>query len=153
MENSTRQFEGIGDVISETQQCPCGCGQVFPVFFGSLRYNPDYELKFVAAHLVHCDSDPHVWFLLGSGPWFQGDDRNCWVTMHLYVDDDGNVVTRIEDPEESPLWPSRNQAYRYLSREEVLAQNGAKEWAIGRRLDFENHHSPTGQFLRQWASR
>jgi hypothetical protein len=68
--------------------------------------------------------------------------------MHLYLDDDGNVVTRIEDPEQSPLWPSRNQAHRYLSREEVLAQNGAKEWAIGRRLDFENHHSPTGQFLR-----
>ena len=148
MENSTRQFEGIGDVISETRQCLCGCGQVFPVFWGNLRYNTDYEVKFVAAHLVHRDSGPHVWFLLGSGPWFQGDDRNCWVTMHLYVDDDGNVVTRIEDPEESPLWPSRNQAYRYLSREEVLAQDGAKEWAIGRRLDFENHHSPTEQFLR-----
>ena len=149
MENSTRQFEGIRDVSSETRKCPCGCGQMFPVFWGSLWYKPDYEVKFIAAHLEHCDSGPHVWFLLGSGPWFQGDDRNCWVTMHLYVDDDENLVTRIEDPEESPLWPSLNQSYRYLLREEVLAQDGAKEWAIGRRLDFENHHAPTGEFLRR----
>jgi hypothetical protein len=69
--------------------------------------------------------------------------------MHLYLDDEENVITRIEDPEGSPLWPSRNQANRYLTREEVLAQNGAKEWTIGRRLDFEYHHSPTKQFLRQ----
>jgi hypothetical protein len=69
--------------------------------------------------------------------------------MHLYLDDQENVITRIEDPEESPLWPSRNQAYRYLTREEVLAHTGAKEWAIGRRLDFEDHHLPTKQFLRQ----
>lgn len=149
MENSTPQCEGIGEVISETRQCPCGCGQLFPVFWGNLRYNPAYEVKFVAGHLVHGDSGPHVWLLLGSGPWFEGDERNCWVTMHLYVDDDENLVTRIEDPEESPFWASRNRVYRYLSREEVLAQNEAKEWAIGRRLDFENHHSPTGQFLRR----
>ena len=121
---------------------------MFPVFFGTLRYSGDYEVVFVAAHLVHGDSGPHVWFMLGSGPWFE-DARNCWVTMHLYIDDDDNVVTRIEDPEESPLWPSRNREFRYLSREEVLAKDGAKEWAIGRRLDFENHHSPTEQFLRQ----
>ena len=147
MENSTRKFEGIGDVSSETWRCPCGCGQVFPVFFGTLRYSGDYELKFLAAHLEHCDSGPHVWFMLGSGPWFE-DGRNCWITMHLYIDDDDNVVTRIEDPEGSPLWPSRNQEYRYLSREEVLTQEGAKEWAIGRRLDFEKHHSLTEHFLR-----
>src|SRR5262245_6402014 len=65
MEESTRQFEGIGDVISEPRECPCGCGQVVPVFWGNLRYNPDYEVKFVAAHLVHCDSGPHVWFRTG----------------------------------------------------------------------------------------
>jgi len=125
---------------------------MFPVFWGTLRYKPDYQVKFIAAHLAHCDSGPHVWLLLGSGPWFQGDDRNCWVTMHLYVDDDENLVTRIEDPEESPLWPSRDRAYRYLLREEVLAQDGAKEWAIGRRLDFEKHHALTVQFLRQKPS-
>ena len=149
MENSTRHFEGIREVRSKTWLCPCGTGHEFQVFWGSLRYSPDYEVKFVAAHLEHSDSGPHVWFLLGSGPWVQGDDRNCWVTMHLYLDDQENVITRIEDPEESPLWSSRNLEYRYLTREEVLAQNGAKEWAIGRRLDFEYHHLPTKQFLRQ----
>jgi hypothetical protein len=149
LENSTRQFEGIEDVLADTMQCHCGCGQEFPVFFGRLRYSDDYELVFVAAHLVHGNSGPHVWFTLGSGPWFDDDNRNCWVTMHIYVDDDDNVVTRIEDPEESPFWPSRNQEYRYLSREEVLALDGAKDWAIGRRLHFVNHHSATSQFLRQ----
>jgi hypothetical protein len=149
MEDNALQFEAIEDLLAETMQCHCGCGQVFPVFFGRLRYSDDYGLVFVAGHLVHGDSGPHVWFTLGSGPWFEGDNRNCWVTMHVYVDEDDNVVTRIEDPEASPLWPSRNQEYRYLTREEVLARDDAKEWAIGRPLDFVNHHSATRQFLRQ----
>lgn len=127
--------------------CPCGCEQSIPVFWGELQYGPDRRVAFAAAHMEHCDNGPHVWLLLGSGPWFADDERNCWVTMHLYTDED-NVVTRIEDPEESPFWRWERRQDRYLTREEVLSHEGGKEWAIDRRLDFEEHHVATADFLR-----
>ena len=100
--------------------------------------------------MQHCSSGPHVWMLFGSGPWFQGDKRNCWVTLHLWATET-DVVTRIEDPSESPFWPSHPESERYLTRDEVLSQEGGKEWAIERRLDFERHHDETSAFLNASA--
>lgn len=137
----------IEQLTSENRTCPCGCGQVFPVFLGRLKYGDEHEFRFKAAHLTHGDSGSHVWLLLGSGPWFENDKRNCWVTMHLYSDNE-NTITRIEDPEESPFWPSHDEGERYLTRLEVMSQDGGKEWAINRRLDFEDHHEPTAAFLQ-----
>ena len=137
----------IESIASEDRICPCGCGQQFPVYSGRLKYGPGHEAYFAVAHMEHCDSGPHVWFLLGSGPWFDGDTRNCWVTMHLFTDEE-NVITRIEDPQKSPFWHWQDSSDRYLTRDEVLSQEGGKDWAINRRLDFENHHPATAQFLR-----
>jgi len=119
---------------------------VFPVFEGRLRYDGDHFVKFKAGHLAHCETGPHLWLLLYSGPWFEGDDRNCWTTLHVWVAD-GNVQTSIADPDESPFWPTRSESHRYLRREEVLSQPGGKGWAIDRRLEFEESHPPTRRFL------
>ncbi len=136
----------IENLTLEDRICPCGCGQSVPVYLGQLRYGPDNHAGFAVTHMEHCESGPHVWFMLRSGPWVAGDDRDCWVTMHLYTDND-NVVTRIEDPDKSPFWRWEKRTDRYLTREEVLSQEGGKDWAIDRRLDFEAHHQPTVHFL------
>lgn len=138
----------IQSITSEDRICPCGCEQRFPVYSGRLQYGPDREAAFSVAHMHHGDSGPHVWLLLGSGPWFAGDDRNCWVTLHLFTDEE-NVITRIEDPSKSPFLHWEDRADRYLTREEVLSQEGGKDWAIDRRLDLENHHAATAEFLRK----
>lgn len=141
----------IETIFESSRNCPCGCGQVFPVFTGRLRYGAEDEVTFKAAHLNHCESGPHLWLLLGSGPWFEGDARNCWVTLHVWVDDK-NVKTSITDPTESPFWLERTDKERYLTRDEVLSQKGGKEWAIERRLDFEEHHKPTERFINELSA-
>lgn len=141
----------IEKIDYETKVCPCGCEQKVPVFVGELRYLGENFVNFAVTHMEHCSSGPHVWLALGTGPWFADDERNCWVTLHLYTDDE-NVVTRISDPEDSPFWRWRRDADRYLTRDEVLAQAGGKEWAIDRRLDFEEHHRATGDFLHRRLS-
>ena len=133
----------------DKQTCPCGCGQVFSVFTGNLDYASDSSAIFQAAHLKHAD-DPHVWLLFRTGPWVRGDPRDCWVTLHLYLRDQ-DIVTVIADPQESPLWPTRSQEHRYLTRSEVLQQPGGKEWVIERRLEFEEQHRPTHEFLNESA--
>jgi hypothetical protein len=67
--------------------------------------------------------------------------------MQLWVDEE-TVTTRIEDPQKSPFWPSRDELCRYLTRDEVMEREGGKDWAIQRRLDFENHHPATQEFLQ-----
>lgn len=135
------------ETISESQKtCPCGCEQVFPAFTGTLRYGPEQIVAFRAGHLR--DPGPHLWLQLGSGPWFEDDGRDCWVTLHLWVDGT-EVKTSISDPAKSPFWPEHSDKERYLSREEVLSREGGKEWAIARRLDFEEHHKPTERFLNE----
>jgi hypothetical protein len=115
-----------------------------------MRYGPDQTVLFKAAHMQHFSSGPHVWVLFGSGPWFEGDQRDCWVTLHLWATET-DVVTRIEDPSESPFWASHQESERYLTREEVLSREGGKEWVIGRRLDFVSHHNMTNAFLGSLA--
>ena len=133
-------------INTERRLCPCGCGQQFPVFTGNLDYGSDKFVVFQAAHLSHKDSGPHVWLQFRNGPWSESDTRDSWTTLHLWMED-GRVLTSIRDPDESPFWHTRSTKFRYLTREEVLAKGGAKEWAIARRLEFVKQHQATSDFL------
>ena len=116
------------------------------MYIGNMQYGDMGRIAFQVAHLEHCDSGPHVWLMVGSGPWFDNDDRDCWVTLHLWQEDN-EVKTSISDPQMSPFWASAEPKNRYLLREEVLAQPGGREWAIDRRLEFVNLHLPTDKFV------
>ena len=116
----------------EQRACPCGCGQQYPLLMGVLRYGESSEALFVAA-LMHGKSEaPHLWTLLGTGPWFDNDTRGCWVTLHSWLAD-GNINSRVEDPSLSPFSDEDACDERRLLRDEVLGQKGAPEWAFERR--------------------
>ena len=136
----------IEGTSAELRTCRCGCAQVFPLFTGLLRYEADSTVAFRAAHLFH--SGPHLWLLLGSGAWLKNDSRGCWVTLHTWLAD-GNVIARIEEPQESPFSDADVFGERRLSRAEVLAQEGALNWAIERRDDLVQLHEPTRNFLNR----
>jgi len=136
----------IKKINIETKVCPCGCDQEVLLYKGELRYGTDSFVNFAVSHMEHCSSGPHVWLVLGTGSWFANDDRNCWVTLHLHSDGK-DIATRISDPEDSPFWRWRTDDDRYLTRQEVLAQDGGKEWAINRRIEFEEQHRATTEFL------
>jgi len=118
----------------EQRTCDCGCAQPYPSHVGLLRYGAS-ETVFEAA-LMHGEAkQPHLWVLLGTGPWFDDDSRDCWLTVHAWLDD-GNILTSIADPSGSPFTDEDACGGRWLSREDVLAQEGALEWAIARRLQL-----------------
>jgi hypothetical protein len=131
---------------AETLTCTCGCGNVFPLYSGLLSYGSGNEVAFRAAHLSHQDSGPHLWLLLGSGPWFQDDARGCWLTLHSWIASEG-VVAKVEEPVRSPFTARHAFEERRLSREEVLAQDGALEWAIERREELLQLHPESSRFL------
>lgn len=137
----------IETVKSGSRACRCGCGQIFPTFSGLLRYGLDNLLAFHAAHLSHEDGGPHLWLLLGSGPWFSDHPRACWLTLHTWIEED-KVIAKVEEPDNSPFSESDCYGERCLTRNEVLSKQGGLEWAIERRDDFVRHHQPSKAFLR-----
>jgi len=112
-----------------------------------LRYGLDNLLAFHAAHLSHEDGGPHLWLLLGSGPWFSDHPRACWLTLHTWIAED-KVIAKVEEPDNSPFSESDCYGERCLTRNEVLSKQGGLEWAIERRDDFVRHHQPSKAFLR-----
>jgi hypothetical protein len=136
----------IERISTELRTCACGCAQVFPFYTGLLRYQTDRTVAFRAAHLFH--SGPHLWLLLGSGPWFKDDLRGCWLNLHTWIAE-GKVIGRIEEPEESPFLEGDVFGERRLTRAEVLAQEGALDWAIARRDELVQLHEPTRNFLNR----
>jgi hypothetical protein len=102
----------------------------------------------ISGNLSDYHSGPHVWLLLGSGAWFKDDSRGCWVTLHTWIVD-GKVTGKIEEPRESPFSDADVFGERRLSRAEVLAQEGALDWSIGRRDDLVQTHEPTRNFLNR----
>lgn len=126
--------------------CNCGCGPVFPTFSGLLRYGSDNLVAFHAAHLFHEGCGPHLWLIFGSGPWFSDDSRGCWLTLHAWVAE-GQIVARVEEPDNSPFPESECYGERRLTRHEVFSRQGGLDWAIERRNDFVRHHQPSSVFL------
>jgi hypothetical protein len=144
-ENTLRTM-GIEHLKSGSIECPCSCNSVFPMFSGLLKYGTSNEVAFRIAHFSHEDSGPHLWLLLGSGPWFQDDTRGCWVTLHSWVASD-SVIAKVEEPECSPFTAQHAFEERRLSREEVLSQNGGLQWAIERREELLRLHPESSRFL------
>ena len=111
----------IEHMSSELRTCRCGCGLVFPLYTGLLAYQPEGSVAFRMAHLFH--SGPHLWALLGSGPWSRNDSRGCWVTLHTWIAE-GKVIARIEEPEHSPFSDADIFGEQRLTRGKVLSQEG-----------------------------
>jgi hypothetical protein len=111
-----------------------------------MPYGKDHEVAFRAAQMFHAATGPHVWLLLGSGPWFRDDTRGCWVVIHSWIAD-GNVVTRIEDPIASPFREEDVFGERLLMRAEVLNQKGGAEWALERNGELLIELEQTAAFL------
>jgi hypothetical protein len=136
----------IESIRAESLVCSCGCGNQFLMFSGLLNYGSASEVAFRIAHLSHQDDGPHLWLLLGSGPWFEDDARGCWLTLHSWVTSE-SVTAKIEDPEYSPFLAEHVFDERRLSRQEVLSKAGALEWAIERREELLRLHPESWQFL------
>ena len=114
----------------ESIECPCGCGKSFPRHTGSLDYSPGSFAVYRTWLMQEVEGEPHLWTLLGTGPWFDDDERGCWVTVHQWLDGSGNLAARVEDPEASPFSPADAADERRLTRDEVRSMDGASQWVF-----------------------
>ena len=131
--------------------CPCGCGQSIKFLSGILNYEISRRAVFRTCLLQCKENGPHVWSQLGTGPWIENDARDCWVTLHTWVHDE-NLITRVEDPENSPFPNTYENDERLLTRQEVLAQAGGKEWAFATHDILTAEHDAISSFILELSS-
>jgi hypothetical protein len=97
-------------------------------------------------HFHEAEGTRHLWLLLGSGPWFDGDPRGCWLVLDSWLADE-SLVAKVMDVTSSPFESSDIFDERFLDRNEVLDRPGALEWAITRRDDLIDLHQETRRFV------
>jgi hypothetical protein len=131
----------------EVVKCPCGCNREFGILTGNVNFDEGPSVPFVVGRL-RCESGgPNMWIALRMDP-LSDDPRACWITMHLW-DDGENIVTTIIDGEDSPLADSGHIGERLLSRELVVSQPGAREFAIAARLRIVENVSALKDFFHE----
>ena len=135
----------------EERSCPCGCGQSFKFLSGYLNYEASHRAAFRTCLLQCKTNGPHVWSQLKTGPWIESDARDCWTTLHTWVHKE-NLITRVEDPENSPFSNTHEINERLLTRQEVLDQAGGKEWASAIHDILTSEHDPISSFILELTS-
>lgn len=126
--------------------CPCGCGKSLRLLQGGFEYGNGSNVLFRTA-LVACQaSEPHVWTQIGSGPWDGSDSGTWWVTLLTRVED-GNLATSITEPPDAPFDALVVDSGRMLTRDQVLEQPGAKEWACEVVYGLSVEHQDISSFV------
>ena len=107
-----------------TKQCPCGCGKEVPQIEGTVR-DGDSFADF-AAYLMSEDGMSNLWLMFHTGPW-PGCERDCAIFVHSQTRPEG-LHAYILNAEASPFGPEEIDNLHLMTREQVLAQEGGKEW-------------------------
>lgn len=113
---------------TKVRPCTCGKEHELTLIHGLLHYGEENTAG-VTVGLVEHQGQKHVWVGLITGTWPGQSASDCYVTLHVWVSPDG-MTMRVEDPDNSPLSGAELYEAHPLSREIVLSQPGAKEWAI-----------------------
>ena len=109
---------------------PCNCGRDhdMKIIRGVFNYADGSNTIFCVGLIEHQD-DRHVWVTFITGEWPGTNEEDCFVTSHVWLTPD-NRIMRIEDSSSSPFDSEEVFDCFPVTREQVLAQDGAKDWFI-----------------------
>ena len=92
-------------------------------------------------------SGPNMWLMLHTGPW-EGYKKDCAVIIHSVVDGEG-ITSFIKNHSDSPWKEVSIKELHFLTRDEVLAQEGAKYWVFETYEHFSEGVEEVDSFLRK----
>ena len=127
------------------RECKCGRDHENKFIRGMFNYCKDGQAAFCAALLEH-NNERHVWLTFITGEWPNTGEDDCAVTCHIYANDEGRVFT-IKNGEESPFISDDVFDCYQVTREQVLAVDGAKQWFIDTYLGLFKVDEEIGDYL------
>ena len=98
------------------------------------------------AGLIEHDDDRHVWLSFLTGEWPGTNAPDCQVSAHIWRSSD-ELIMRIEDSTSSPFEAAEVFDSYPVSRDQVLAVDGGKEWFIDTYLKLFESDAEIGSFI------
>lgn len=126
---------------------PCNCGRDhdMKIIQGMFFYAENSSTAFCVGLIEH-QNDKHVWISFVTGEWPGTDQSDCYVTAHLWLTPDDRIM-KIEDSANSPFDNDEVFGCYPVTREQVMAVNGAKDWFINTYLQLFEVDSEIGSYL------
>ena len=129
----------------QVEDCPCGCQRQVPHLFGEIRRDSS-SLVFRAYLMQDTKDKPNLWLMLVTGPW--GDDpRDCAIVVQAISEPKG-VRAYLTEQKQSPWKDIRIEELRFLNRDEVLLQDGGKDWVFNIFDHFIEEQDEVQAFLK-----
>ena len=127
--------------------CKCGRDHENKYIRGLFNYSEDDTTGFCAALIEH-QNDRHVWVSFITGEWPNVGHEDCAVTSNIYLSEKGRHFS-IQDGDPSPfIYEDIFDCYK-VTREQVLAVEGAKEWFIETYLELFKTDDEIGNYLKK----
>lgn len=112
-----------------------------------LHYSETGNAVFRAHLLEETAGDPQLWVLIGTGSWLPSETKGSWIAVRSWVADN-ELISRIQDPEDSPFSDADAFDERRLRRDEVSNQTGGPEWVFKCHDLIVEHHPAVKHFIK-----
>ena len=127
---------------TKTRKCNCGLGHTTEIITGIYHYTDKNYVGYIASLTEH-DGEMHLWLGFIIGEWEGVKNPSCCILIHLYIVED-NLHMDIGKGDYSPFSNDEMFDSQVITRDQVLAQPGAKEWLI------ETYKSLLGADIKLW---
>ncbi len=131
------------------RQCNCGEDHLIRIIQGMFHYAEDNNVAFCVALIDH-QNEKHVWVSFITGEWPNTNHKDCYVSSHIWSNEEDRIM-KIKDSSSSPFKSEDVFDCFPVSREQVLAVDGAKEWFITTYLDLFAIDKEIGGFIEHAA--
>lgn len=123
--------------------CPCGCERKVPLLVGSIEaelMSPSFRV-----YLMDDGTGPNMWMMLHTGSWHDYE-CDCAIIIHSVLGEDG-ITSYLEEQSDSPWKKIDIPELHFLSRDEVINQEGGKEWVFETFNYFLDNQAEVHEFL------
>lgn len=141
-------FQPYIDTRKESfRKCNCGKDHEIKIIHGMFYYAEGNEVAFCVALIEH-SNERHIWVSFITGEWPETNHDDCFVTSHIWSNSKGRVM-EIKDSSSSPFEEKDIFGSYPVTREQVLSQEGAKEWLINTYLSLFEVDKEIGGYIEQ----
>jgi hypothetical protein len=139
----------IEDRSEHYRQCNCGIDHQIKIIQGMFYYSEKNHVGFCVALINHSE-EKHVWISFITGEWPGTKEEDCFVTSHIWSNSEGRTM-KIADGTSSPFDSDEVFDCYPVTRDQVMAVEGAKNWLINTYLTLFEVDQEIGNFLKNSA--
>jgi len=130
---------------SKYRPCNCGRDHNMKIIRGRFHYSENSHCGCCVGLIEH-QGERRIWVSFITGEWPGTDQPDCYVTAEIWHSNEDRIM-KIEDSSTSPFEKEEVFNCYPVTREQVLAVDGAKDWFINTYLELFSIESEIENYL------